>query len=114
RTQTHAPDALDNEPQDDRAPADEHRRRVEVRHRWTAADVHAGQERPGMQDQGQPTQPEGGAVERLEPSQPGAACQQEHEYIENRALVERLEVVEKRLEARLAHVLRPLLAEIFL
>ena len=95
-------DAFQNQPENHRAPANEHRSRVEVGHRRTALKPHAENQPGRVDDCGQGDQIIGGLVRPLGQGQPAAAGHQESQHVKDFALVKRVEVVEGELLASLA------------
>jgi hypothetical protein len=105
----HAADAvaeefLQEEAEQDGAPADEQGRGVKVRDRRPALKPHAGEDADGGRDPGERQQPEGGAGEFLRPLEPGDDGEEEGQHVERHAAVEGLGGVEAGLDVALPHL----------
>ena len=95
-----AKDSLENERDDDRAPADEDGGRIEIRHRRAFLEIHPGDQTEGVDREREEQEIKGGAIERPRPTQPRTAGEQKGQNVKHHAVGERIDVVEKKLERR--------------
>ncbi len=90
---------FEHQPSNYAAPADEDRRRIQVRHRRTTGDVDAGSQCERVDGQSYQNDQERRAVQRLRPSQQADCCDDECKDVSPRRVIERREMVVERLEA---------------
>ena len=95
-------DTFKDQSKDHRAPANEHRRGVQVRHRRPALEPHAENQPGRVHHRRKGDEVVGGLVRPLGQRQPAAAGQQKSDHIKNLALVKRIKIVESKLCAGLA------------
>ena len=83
--------ALEKNPQQHRAPADEDRGGIKIRHRRPAFQIHPRDQARGVHDERQHEQREGVAPERFRPDQPRGAREDKDQHVEHHRAVERLQ-----------------------
>ncbi len=82
RPKTMARVPFEDQRQEHHAPADEDRRRVEIRHRRPPAQIHPEQEPDGMHNKDCPDEPKMAGCKILRPKQQPAQCQDKANYID--------------------------------
>ncbi len=84
-------------------------RGIEIRDRRPALQIHPRDETGGMDDESRDEQDEGITAEGLRPNEPGSAGENEDQNVENHRAVKWLQLVEDRLDVRLANSRREML-----
>ena len=98
---------LEHDPEHDRAPADEHRRGVEVRDRRAPLQDRARDEAERVDGRARDEEAEGGGPEDVAPAQPGREEDEQREDVDHHARVEGLGAVEDHLVLDLTDRLEP-------
>ena len=88
---------LENERDDDCAPADENRGRIKIGDRRSFLEIHARDEAEGVDGEREEEEIEGGSIQRAIPNEPGKAGEEKSEHVEVHAVGERIDVVEEEL-----------------
>ena len=98
RADSVAENSFEDQRDDDRAPTDEDRRGIEIGDGRTFLQIHPRDETEGVDGEREQQQIKCGAIQRAAPTQPRSAREEKCQNVQNHAVGERIDMVEKKLE----------------